>query len=169
MVGKGFISGVCLPQCIPQVLLGVGYFSRLLWTQCIKPCPAFLNRVSAELLSTPLFPWRCSLSRYCSHAATPELSQASLEPGSYTLLKELKDDLLIISQGPTTFPFHVFNMFPVLPTLKPGLCDPLGCPFLMSLAGQVAAAPWRPPVETSLCPWTTKLLTLSWKLLPALS
>ena len=132
-----------LPQCIPQVLLGAGYFSRLLWTQCIKPWPAFFTRVSAELLSTPLFSWRCSLSRYSSHAATPELSQASLEPGSYTLLKELKDNLLIISQGPTTFPFYVFNMFHVLPTLKPGLCDPLGCPFLMSLVRPSSSSPMK--------------------------
>lgn len=89
------------------------------------------------------FPWGCSLSRYCSHAATPGLSQASLEPGSYTLLTELKDNLLIISQGPTTFPFHVFNMFHVLPTLKPGLCDPLGCPFLISLVRPSSNTPMK--------------------------
>ena len=65
-----------------------------------------------------------------------------MEPGSYTLLRELKDNLLIvISQGPKTFALHVFHMFPVLPTLMPGLCNPLGYPFLMSFVRPGSSSP----------------------------
>lgn len=110
------------------------------------------------------FPWGCSLSRYCSH-----------ELLDYLRLLWGQDlihawDLRIIfshcSQGPCV-PAAVKHV-PCSPNPQARSPKPPCVPSSCLWSGQVATPPWR-PVGTCLCPWTTKLLTLSWKLLPALS
>ena len=169
VVGKCFTSDMCLPQCIWLVLLAVGQLSRLLQAQCFRPCPSFLTRVSDELLST--------LCCFRGSAVCPG-TVLTLQLLNYLRLLWSQDlihyseNLRIIFSSlflrdPKRLPFMFFtcSLFSQLSCQVSATL--LAIPSSCLLSDQVAAAPGRPPMETSLCPRTTRLMMLSWKLLPA--
>lgn len=92
-------------------------------------------------------PVKYGLSRHCSHAVTPGLSQASLGPRILCLtLKNLSNSHSYFS-GAHHFVFNIFSMFhDPIPTLK--LIS-----WLSFLWVFIDEAPWRLLVELPCAPW----------------
>lgn len=133
-----------------------------------QPC---LARLSSELLSTlccfgEVWLVQVPLSRCSSWIISGFF--AALDFTCYLKNIRIMLSLLLFLRGPPLFA----SMF-----LTRSMFSQQSQVFVILLAisssclwsGQVAAAPWRPPVETSLCTLTTlsRSLLLGWKLLPA--